>query len=309
MMCQKQTSVAVLLVIQLPVLYFYLHSQGNLSKKNNLYNMQTSQSKTFFSRPENFSAAGETPANPHVTSVAVGLAITTKGSKPLVSSPVGIKCPFFKSLMPSFCKTASQGYDYRFYLAYDAQDKHLKDNSFRETFLRAFTNYVTDNCTRNSSYSIKLVRCNHTGKPAWAQNDAMIDAYLDDVDYYYRVNDDTVMQTSGWTEKFIHTLVKGRHPGVGVVGPFHYGGNMGILTYDFVHKTHLDIFGFYYPRLFGDWYADKWITHVYKPNMSTKLRSVKLRHTMENGQRYGVRRQVGKHVGSQIKVDNATLQR
>ena len=271
--------------------------------------MQTSQSKTVFSQPENFSAAGEAPASDYVTSVAVGLAITTKGSKPLVSSPVGIKCPFFKSLMPSFCKTASQGYNYRFYLAYDAQDKHLKDNPFRETFLRAFTDYVTDHCPRNSSYSIKLVRCEYTGKPAWAQNDAMIDAYLDDVDYYYRVNDDTVMQTSGWTEKFIHTLVKGRHPGVGVVGPFHYGGNMGILTYDFVHKTHLDIFGFYYPRLFGDRYADEWITDVYKPNMSTKRKDVKLRHTMENGQRYGAMVQMYKHVGSQIKVAEATLQR
>ena len=49
---------------------------------------------------------------------------------------------------------------------------------------------------------------------------------------------------------------------VGVVGPHHQGGNTGILTYDFVHRTHVDIFGFYYPRVFSDWFGDDWITKV-----------------------------------------------
>jgi len=39
---------------------------------------------------------------------------------------------------------------------------------------------------------------------------------------------------------------------VGVVGQKHSGGNVGILTYDFVNQTHADIFGFYNPRLFTD---------------------------------------------------------
>jgi len=54
-------------------------------------------------------------------------------------------------------------------------------------------------------------------------------------------------------------------PLVGVVGPNHSGGKLEILTYDFVHRTHVDIFGFYYPHVFGDWFADNWITGVYKP--------------------------------------------
>ena len=32
-------------------------------------------------------------------------------------------------------------------------------------------------------------------------------------------------------------------PNIGVVGPKHRGGNEGILTYDFVHRIHIDIFG------------------------------------------------------------------
>ena len=54
-------------------------------------------------------------------------------------------------------------------------------------------------------------------------------------------------------------------PNVGVTGPQHRGGNTGILTYDFVHTSHVDVFGFYYPRIFGAWYNDGWITCVYKP--------------------------------------------
>lgn len=39
------------------------------------------------------------------------------------------------------------------------------------------------------------IRCNHNGRPALAQNDAMVSAYLDGADYFYRVNDDTMLLT------------------------------------------------------------------------------------------------------------------
>ena len=47
----------------------------------------------------------------------------------------------------------------------------------------------------------------YEGKPSWAQNDAMMMAYVHGlVSYYYRVNDDTKFSTPGWTELFIDTL-------------------------------------------------------------------------------------------------------
>lgn len=51
-------------------------------------------------------------------------------------------------------------------------------------------------------------------------------------------------------------------PNVGVVGPLHKGGNEEILTYDFVHRSHIDVFGYYYPRVFTDWWADNWMSQV-----------------------------------------------
>ena len=47
---------------------------------------------------------------------------------------------------------------------------------------------------------------------------------------------------------------------VGIVEPNHKGGSILILTYDIVHRTPIDIQGYYYPRVFTDWYADDWIT-------------------------------------------------
>ena len=103
--------------------------------------------------------------------------------------------------------------------------------------------------------TVKLVQCRHNGKPAWAQNDAVMEAYIDDMDYIYRINDDTILLTPDWTSRFVSTLQSLDPPNVGVVGPSHCGGNTDILTYDFTSQKHIDIFGYHYPRVFGNWYA------------------------------------------------------
>ena len=69
------------------------------------------------------------------------------------------------------------------------------------------------------------------------------------------------------------------------------------MTYDFVHRTHVDIFGYYYPRAFPDWWADNWITRVYQPGRSTKLRNVHLFHAMSLGQRYK------EHIAKEYQLD------
>ena len=102
-----------------------------------------------------------------------------------------------------------------------------------------------------------MVICDHTGSPAWAQNDAIMAAYLDGADYMYRINDDTLLLTPGWTEKFIAALLSFDPPNIGVVGPNHQGGNTKILTYDFTSRLHIEIYGYHYPKIFKDWYAGK----------------------------------------------------
>lgn len=225
-----------------------------------------------------------------ITTIAVGGAITSKGVKNVNMGSFAAKFQLFTSLIPTFCKTASRGYDYRFYLAYDITDPVFTNVRMLNTFTKTFAAETLRLCyqPRRIKCSIYMVECNYTGKPTWAQNDAMLEAYLDHVDYFYRINDDSKLNTSGWVESFISTLNQYNPPLVGVVGPNHTGGKTSILTYDFVHRTHVDIFGFYYPRLFTAWWADGWMTDIYQPNHSTKLTNVRLLHTKALGRRYAI---------------------
>ena len=160
--------------------------------------------------------------------------------------------PFYRHLFPSFCKTAEEQYFYHFYLAYDTNDKFFTNAAHLDIFVQTFMQARQSmGCVhKNIKTWWHFVQCSHSKKPAWAQNDAQMEAYLDNIHYFYRINDDTIMVSEKWTSTFIQHLDEYDPPRVGVVGPMHKGGNMKILTYDFVHATHLDIFGIYYPRAF-----------------------------------------------------------
>lgn len=79
-------------------------------------------------------------------------------------------------------------------------------------------------------------------------------------------------------------------PPYGVIGPYTVGKNNRILTIDFVHRTHMEIFHLnYYPIELPDWWMDDWITHVYGTNRSFLSRHVVvMHHTQAHGKRYDV---------------------
>ena len=79
--------------------------------------------------------------------VAVGCAITTRGiqtdqhpsnSTELVKQIVIDTMPLFRQLLPSFCETASRGFFYRFYIAYDSNDPWLLGKEIKNSFIRKF---------------------------------------------------------------------------------------------------------------------------------------------------------------------------
>jgi len=79
-------------------------------------------------------------------------------------------------------------------LAYDSSDAIFSSNVLREAFQTQFQKSTSAGpcLDRAISTSLTLVKCDYTGRPTWSQNDAMLEAYLDEADYFYRVNDDTV---------------------------------------------------------------------------------------------------------------------
>jgi hypothetical protein len=242
------------------------------------------------------------------TVIGIGSGITSAGLKNVTADNIIWKFQFFTALLPSFCRTASKsGYQYNFYVAYDSNDAVFSQPNHLVAFQNAFTNSAKNATCPSNSMSLRLVECNHTGHPAWAQNDAMMEAYLDGSQYFYRLNDDSIMLSSGWTELFIDKLATYVPPNVGVVGPNHTGGNERILTHDFVHRTHVEVFGFYYPRVFTDWYADDWISNVYQPHHATKLQNVLMHHTKSLGRRYKNTLSVRSKLAARVKTDMITL--
>lgn len=282
-------------------------SNGNIMEK---YSVERIESADIYPHKSSLKTMNQLQTNNF--SIAVGMGITSRlrKGKDGQSEKVHVEeLLFFKTLMPSFCETASPGFLYHFYIAFDFNDPYFSQIDQLKAFNEHFSHIRNTTCSRLTHLGLNFVNCSHSRKPAWAQNDAMMSAYMDDNDYFYRINDDTKMKTKAWTEIFINKLLEYDPPNIGVVGPSHSGGNTNILTYDFVHRSHVDVFGFYYPRDFTDWHGDRWITEVYKPDRITKISSVKLKHTLSSGTRYKSHRVKKDKVAAIIQKEKTKLQR
>jgi hypothetical protein len=144
------------------------------------------------------SAAEIAPASvgdkPSAEVIAIGGGITSRGvSKIDDSADFAREFQFFTTFLPTFCVTASSNFVYRFYLAFDHNDPVFANPKTVKKFQQTFMSETSKQCfsERGIRTSLHLVMCDHSGRPAWAQNDAMLEAYLDHVDYFYRINDDT----------------------------------------------------------------------------------------------------------------------
>ena len=144
---------------------------------------------------------------------------------------------------------------------------------------------------RGVSITLRLVRVNNTLRKPGPVFIAMARAaYAAGADYLYRINDDTEL-VEHWPSIFVSALQATPFPH-GVVGPTCHQGNRKILTHDFVHRTHMEIFDMnYYPTELTDWWMDDWISLVYGRDRTYKARGVTVvHHTGAHGQRYEVDR-------------------
>ena len=163
---------------------------------------------------------------------------------------------FFKILFPSFLKTVSSEpkYSYSFYLGYDDDDQFYLNHL--EEMNQHFDN-VSDGKYKLEMHPMKGLK----GKVGQIWTNLSLIA-AKECDYLYQSGDDIKFLSPGWEDTFITKLRK--NDNFGVVGPWDILYNDGrILTQSFVHVTHLQIFGFYYPSKIDNWYIDDWITSIY----------------------------------------------
>lgn len=166
----------------------------------------------------------------------------------------------FNFLLPSLTKTVDCGFRYLFMLGYDEGDVFYDSEIGKKEVETWFVNHVKIPLADNGIQIILGFASlrNTLRKPGpifIAMAREVYNKY--NADYYYRVNDDTEM-LDHWPNAFVNTLRKLTAP-FGVVGPNCPQGNTMILTHDFVHKTHMEIFEMnYYPPELVDWWMDDW---------------------------------------------------
>lgn len=170
-------------------------------------------------------------------------------------------------------------YDLIIYIGYDGNDAIYDTDTAREQLPERFEAALRANTKGGFSgaqlprIGLRVVRCANSRSMVANSNCLSRTAHIDGAEYTYRVNDDTVFETPGWLETLPDALQSLDPPNVGVAGPRATGGNWKVLTYDMVHRSHMEIFaGNRYPPSLKNWYSDDWITKVYSGDHSTKGR-------------------------------------
>ena len=170
----------------------------------------------------------------------------------------------FQHLLPSVARTVECGFDYLVVLGYDVGDRFWDETADAVARAELWFEQQVARPLREVGVTahLKFARVkNDVKKPGPVFTAITQTAFDAGADYIYRVNDDTELVTR-WAGQFVAALAA--LDNVGAVGPTCRQGNRKILTHDFTHRTHMDIFqGQYYPPELSDWWMDDWISRVY----------------------------------------------
>merc|ERR1719271_1650025 len=195
---------------------------------------------------------GVAPAPPPKQKVAIAVLVPSTLTKvPLEAEQIPTTFSLFSTLIPSLEKTAEPGrYDYHVYVGIDGGDRLTQFT--KEIAALSIPGVTVEPIVIPGSHNFNMA-VNHIAQVAFDSG----------ADFLCRVNDDSEFVSGGWTSRAVQSLASMSPRNVGVVGPQCKEGKQGIMTHDFVHKTHYDIFGYYYPPEFKNWCTDDWITNVY----------------------------------------------
>jgi hypothetical protein len=181
--------------------------------------------------------------------------------------------PLYQYPLQSIATTCEpSNFTYRVLIGHDDDDPLFGSESMHTALHTWATRHL-----QFASLTIHPIR-NRAHKPGPVMNNLSSTAHASGCDYLYRINDDTELASQRWTSAFVAALAAFRPPNVGVVGPTCHEGNTAIMTHDFVHRTHRDIFPWHYPPELTDWWLDDWISLVYSPTNTLKLPGVVVRH-------------------------------
>lgn len=227
-----------------------------------------------------------------ITRICIGIPMTSKFTvmKNIEESP------FWNNLFDSFMKSIdwkSNKYIFRFYLGFDKADS-LYDtgdawSEMREEFKNRATYRMKEQFLSDEDITeilehkltLKLMHFDHLqGAPTQVVSQLVLSAYVDNFDYFYQVNDDTIIVTPNWAPALIEKLAGNPYiPNFGVTGP-RDSNNEKIFTHSFTHRTHIEVFGHLFPPSFKNWWSDDWITTVYGSDHTFLAPDVEIKHNV-----------------------------
>ena len=246
--------------------------------------------------------------------ICIGVPMTSKGTKmdSLKDSP------FWSNLFDSFMHSVdwrSNKYVFRFYLGFDKADEMYDTGDswaeMREIFHNRAKYRLEEDLIEKSlidtilddQLSLKLMHFSHLeGAPTQVVSQLMLSAYGEGFDYFYQVNDDTIIETANWAPALVGALAGNPIiPNFGVTGPLDIN-NDKIFTHSFVHRTHLEVFGHLFPPSFKNWWSDDWISTVYGQAHTFRNPDVRIKHNVGAQKLKGTTRYEVDH-GAQLRVD------
>ena len=232
--------------------------------------------------------------SPSVRKSRVTVAILIPTTTNRIKNPSLQKLTLTTDCLPSIVATAESIYNYKVYVGTEHHD------------------YLVTHFEEIKSMSVGNVEILPMVVKGGTENKVINEianlAYKEGAEYMCRINDDTEFITQNWTSLGIEMLANFKPPNVGVVGPTFKQGNTQIMTHDMVHRTHLDIFNYYYPPVFENWFIDGWITLVYKPNRSVKLKTWEVIHSLKQGSRYSGDPSLRKFKSILVTIGNVAIE-
>jgi hypothetical protein len=191
--------------------------------------------------------------NPLPVKICLAIPMTSKGTQMAAVTDSPLWSNLFDSFMKSIDWRANK-YIFKFYLGFDRADA-LYDtgdawSEIREEFRHRASFRMTEQLMTDKAVAevlekfltLKIMHFDHLeGAPTQVVSQLVLSAYVDNFDYFYQVNDDTIIVSPNWPPKLIAALASNPSiPNFGVTGPLDTN-NDKIFTHAFVHRTHIEV--------------------------------------------------------------------
>jgi len=187
--------------------------------------------------------------------------------------------PLIQSFLKGFYETKEDEYIYELIIGIDNDDEY-------------YLSHLSE--LKKISHHIEILeQCQHNPVKGW--NILFEYAYTHlQCEYYFQIGDDVYLKSKGWTTKFIQHLQN--QDNIGVVGPCELSNYYGrlqekkkiVIENSFVHRTHYEIFGYFFHPNIENWFCDDWITFVYDEKYTKMFTHIHCENRIK-GNRYHIK--------------------